>query len=195
MPAERLHHRLDLSLDSRQLAAVTACALLLVFGVFSLGVIIGRKAASIDVAVETAGDLAALDAQARKDRPPASVPAKATAETTLVPSPPRAATVVAPPLRTVQAATPAAPLSPPPRDLGDYTVQIGASQERAEAARLEGRARGAGLKPYVAEANLGSRGTWYRVRVGAFRDKEAANHFRKDVERELRIPAAVMPAH
>ncbi len=85
-------------------------------------------------------------------------------------------------------------LTPPPNDLGEYTVQIGASQERTEAARLEGRARSAGLKPYVVEANLGSKGTWYRVRVGAFHDKEAANRFRKDVERELRIAAAVMPA-
>ena len=52
----------------------------------------------------------------------------------------------------------------------------------------------AGLKPYVMEADLGAKGTWYRVRIGAFRDREGANHFRKDVERELRIAAAVMPA-
>jgi hypothetical protein len=32
------------------------------------------------------------------------------------------------------------------------------------------------------------------VRVGSFQDKEAANRFRKDVERELRVAAAVMPA-
>jgi cell division septation protein DedD len=73
-------------------------------------------------------------------------------------------------------------------------VQIGASQDRSDAARLESRARGAGLKPYALEANLGAKGTWYRVRVGAFRDREAANRFRLDVERELRSAAAVMPA-
>jgi cell division septation protein DedD len=101
--------------------------------------------------------------------------------------------VVPAPARAIQAAPPAVPLTPPPPDAGQYTIQIGASQDRTEAARLEGRARSAGLRPYVMEANLGARGTWYRVRVGAFRDKEAANRFRKDVERELRIPAAVMP--
>ena len=86
-------------------------------------------------------------------------------------------------------------LTPPPRDVGEYTVQVGASQDRSEAARLEGRARGAGLRAYVVQANLGAKGTWYRVRVGAFRDKDAATRFRKDVERELRVAAVVMPTH
>ena len=62
-------------------------------------------------------------------------------------------------------------------------------------ARRDSKARGAGLKPYVLEANLGPKGTWYRVRVGAFQDKDSANRFRKDVERELRTAAVVMPTH
>jgi len=33
------------------------------------------------------------------------------------------------------------------------------------------------------------------VRVGAFQDKDSANRFRKDVERELRTAAVVMPTH
>jgi cell division septation protein DedD len=84
-------------------------------------------------------------------------------------------------------------LTPPPRDLGAYTVQVGASQDRQEIARLESRVRGAGLEPYVVEAKLGAKGAWYRVRVGSFRDKDSANRFRKDVERELRTAAVVMP--
>jgi cell division septation protein DedD len=83
-------------------------------------------------------------------------------------------------------------LTPPPKDLGDYTVQLGASQDRTDAQRLESRARAAGLRPYVMEADLGRKGLWYRVRVGSFPDKEAASRFRKDVERELRSPAVVM---
>jgi len=114
----------------------------------------------------------------------------------IVPMPAKAATVV-PPAQARRLEVPAAApvtLTPPPRDLGAYTVQLGATQEKIDAARLEGRARGAGLKAYVQEADLGARGTWYRVRVGAFRDKDSANRFRKDVERELRIAAVVMPA-
>ena len=114
----------------------------------------------------------------------------------VVPSPARQPTVVPPPERALQVppAT-AAQLTPPPRELGNFTVQVGALRDRGDAVRLEARTRGAGLKPYVMEANLGAKGTWYRVRVGAFRDKEAANRFRLDVERELRSPAAVMPTH
>jgi len=114
----------------------------------------------------------------------------------VVPSPARQPTVVPPPERAMQVPpAAAAQLPPPPRELGNFTVQVGASRDRGDAARLEARARGAGLKPYVMEANLGAKGTWYRVRVGAFRDKEAANRFRLDVERELRTAAAVMPTH
>jgi DedD protein len=190
--AQRLRQRLDLSLDGRQLVALTACALLLLSGFFFIGLSIGKKATAVDVPAETSGDLALLDAQARKESPRAIPPAKV-AETTVVPSPARSPTVVAPAPRPARVAAPALTLTAPPQNLGEYTVQIGASQERTEAARLEARARSAGLRPYVVEANLGARGTWYRVRVGAFRDKEAANRFRKDVERELRTPAAVMP--
>jgi DedD protein len=190
--AQRLRQRLDLSLDGRQLAALTVCALLLVSAVFSLGILIGKTAATTDVGLEVAGDLAALDARSRKG-PPASLHPPKPLQATVVPAPSRATVVAAPPPATQVSPAPVT-LTPPPRELGEYTVQIGASQERTEAARLEGRARGAGLKPYVVEANLGAKGTWYRVRVGAFPDKEAANHFRKDVERELRIAAAVMPA-
>ena len=56
------------------------------------------------------------------------------------------------------------------------------------------RARGAGLKPYLVEANLGDKGTWYRIRVGRFAEKAAAEKFRRDVERELGGRALVMPA-
>jgi cell division septation protein DedD len=108
---------------------------------------------------------------------------------------PRPATVVAAPPKPVQvASTTSVALTPPPRDVGQFTVQIGASQDRAEALRMENRARAAGLKPYAVEANLGAKGTWYRVRVGAFRDKDAASSYRRDVERELRAAAVVMPS-
>jgi cell division septation protein DedD len=165
-------------------------------------------------------DLARLDAQARNPgpvpaqagpmphpetpaKPAAVLPAEKAHELTVKPEQTRLASVVAPPLRqtTVVPPPPAqslatfATLTPPPRELGEFTVQVGASRDRTEAARLEARARGAGLKPYVLEANLGAKGTWYRVRVGAFRDKDAATRFRTDVERELRSAAVVMTTH
>ena len=207
-----------LSLEQRRPIAVAVCAALLLVGIFTLGLLIGRKTAALQPPVHAGGDLALLDAQARG---PASAPARpatsAKAEgsgalrtpelvekaepvriASIVPAPAKVATVVPPAAaRAVQVPAPSAAvvLTPPPRELGQFTVQLGATQEKTDAARLEGRARGAGLKAYVQEADLGARGTWYRVRVGAFRDKDSANRFRKDVERELRVAAVVMPAH
>jgi cell division septation protein DedD len=202
---ERLREKIELSLDDRQVIAVAICALLLLAGVFSLGLLLGRKLSSTQPQAAVAGELAAFDAQARKPDGQAARPTEKlhTVEkpepvraSSIVPAPPRTTTVVPPPpTRPVQVPQPSpVALTPPPKETGDFTVQVGASQDRVEAARLEARVRGAGLKPYVVEANLGEKGTWYRVRVGAFRDKEAASRFRVDVERELRTVAVVMPA-
>jgi cell division septation protein DedD len=218
---ERLRER-HLSPGDRQVVVLALCALLLLSGVFTLGVLIGRKTAEPAPAGRE-GDLAALDAQPRQREAPRAAKAAPAAEPAPPaqaapaatdkpeparvekPEPARAATIVPPPAHTPTVipaphplpppAVPDLPLSPPPRDAGDYTVQVGASQDRAEAARLLGRVRGAGLRPYVIQANLGAKGTWYRVRVGVFRDKESAARFRSDVERELRIAAVVMPTH
>jgi cell division septation protein DedD len=213
---ERLRERRQFSLDDRQVVAAGICALLLFSGVFSLGILIGKKTAP--AAALAPESLAALDAEARKPQAkpapraepvkapePSSAPkapAAAPAEkpdpvrtATLVPAPVRPA-VIPPPPRPVQVPAPAPPpLAPPPRDPGEFTVQVGASQDRGEAARLENRVRSAGLRPYVVEAKLRGKGTWYRIRVGAFRDRESAMRFRKDVERELRTAAVVMPTH
>lgn len=206
---ERLRERIELSLDDRQVVALGVCALLLFGAVFSLGLLLGKKLSAQPAPIR-AGDLAALDAQARKPEPAsrAETPAKPAAPLAVEKAEPagqvRAASPIAPPARqpTVVPAPPrpiaiapaaAATLTPPPRELGSFTVQIGASPDRGEAARLEARARAAGLKPYVSEANLGAKGIWFRIRVGAFRDRETAARFRTDVERELRSAAVVMP--
>jgi len=208
---ERLRERIELSLDDRQVIALGVCALLLLGGVFAVGLLLGKKLSAAPPP-SIAGDLAALDAQARKPaarpepaaKPPAAPPLEKAPEpvekdepvraASVIASPPRQTTVVPAPARPTQVPPPVmAVLAPPPRDLGNFTVQLGASQEPADAARLEARARGAGLKPYVVEASLGAKGTWYRVRVGSFRDKESANRYRTDVERELRTAAVVMP--
>ena len=199
--AGRLRERIELSLDDRQVIALGTCALLLLGGVFSVGILRGKRL-SAAAPPASQGDLAALDAQARKEQrpqPPAARPLEVPQRdeqvrvASLVPAPPREPTVVPAPPRPTQIPPPAAVLTPPPRDLGAFTVQVGASRDRTEAARIEARARGAGLKPYVVEANLGAKGTWYRVRVGSFSGRDSANRFRTDVERELRAAAVVMP--
>ena len=240
---ERLREKIQISLDDRQVWALGLSGLLLLGGVFTIGVLVGRKSAPPAPAMQ--GDLASLDAASAKpaavvpvrppapkviepplevkraslaapadEAPPAETsdqpaaekaapdktaqgrsPVHAAAEprpAAVIPAP-RPATVVPFPQRAVQVAS-ANPVSltAAPRDAGEFTVQIGASQDRAEALHIENKARSAGLKPYSVEADLGRKGTWYRVRVGAFHDKDSASRFRRDVERELRAPAVVM---
>ena len=253
----RLREKVELSLDDRQVAVLAVCALLLLGGVFTLGVMVGKRLAAAAPQAMAADDLAALDEQqsqrrsAADTRPAAAPPAVVTPAVS--PSPVTAAAaapahpasahptaaappVAPPPVEVAQKddlddqpapdqGKPAAPpgpavmpsprptlvVDPPPaaakvrpatqavingapRDVGQFTVQVGASQDRADAQRLEARARSAGLKAYIVEARIGA-ATWYRVRVGAFNDKDSATRYRRDVERELRTSAMVMPAH
>ena len=257
---DRLREKIQVSLEDRHVALLAVGALVLLGGVFALGLLVGKQLAVAAPQAAQAGDLAALDAQ--RDPPPvppqparqaqAQAVAQAVAQAapvelvadivaapaskpapTLKPAPaaaarpkpedeedpvpengkppasedapslPKPGVAIAPAAKPA-AIEPARPASLPPRpvvltqpppNLGAFTVQIGASPQKSEAQRLEGKARAAGLKPYVAEANLGDKGTWYRVRVGSFPTRDAANHFRVDVERELRLTAVVMSSH
>ena len=74
-----------------------------------------------------------------------------------------------------------------------FTVQIGSAPDREGADKLVRKARDAGLTPYVVEAKIAGKGTWYRIRVGKFAEKSAAESFRRDVERDLGGAALVMP--
>jgi cell division protein FtsN len=220
---EQMREKIQLSLEGRQIAALAFGALVLLCSVFALGLALGRRLSqepprpaelsALDAqadapeakprqvaeaqkspeAVKTEG---AEKRKAQEPARPAAVSQAALADTSkpdvaIVPPPPREPLVVpAPPRQPGRVA-----LTPPPRDLGAYTVQIGASPDPAEAQRLENKARAAGLKPYVIAANLGVKGTWYRVRIGSFSDKEKASRYRADIERELRQAAIVMASH
>ena len=56
---------------------------------------------------------------------------------------------------------------------GGYGVQVGAFQAAADAAKLVAKLQQKGYPAVVAEADLGAKGHWYRVRVGPF-DKAGA---------------------
>src|SRR5436309_2113606 len=61
---QRLREKIEDSVDGRRAIALAVCALLLLGTVFSLGVMIGRKAASVQGPPDLVDDLAALDARA-----------------------------------------------------------------------------------------------------------------------------------
>ncbi|WP_242346543.1 SPOR domain-containing protein [Anaeromyxobacter terrae] len=141
---------------------------------------------------------AAITSAASASPPPSPSPAPA-----VRPSSPTLAAAAAPPAP--QAATPPspAPAKPPeekaqvqardakpaPSGGGAFTIQIGATQQRPEADRIAARYRS--LRPRVETADVEGKGRWYRVRVGSFETREAAERYRKDVARETGVPGYV----
>lgn len=94
--------------------------------------------------------------------------------------------VARPPVK-VAVAPPPQPVPPPVASAsvasGSYVAQIGAfkSQEEANTGwaafkRAHGSVLG-GMSPSIVAVDLGEKGTWYRVRTGAFPDRAAASDF------------------
>ncbi|HUH00968.1 MAG TPA: SPOR domain-containing protein [Kofleriaceae bacterium] len=74
---------------------------------------------------------------------------------------------------------------------GSYTLQLSSFQDRDEADSFHGKLVGAGLNPYIVEANVPDKGTWYRVRLGSYDDYDAAIRGKKEFERRHKIIAYV----
>ena len=84
-------------------------------------------------------------------------------------------------------APPAAPQAPPvpaaaPGRDGAFVVQVGSTTDRFEAERLALRFPGRGAK--VTAADVPGKGRWYRVRIGSFKTREAAERYLRDLQRE-----------
>jgi cell division septation protein DedD len=75
---------------------------------------------------------------------------------------------------------------------GDYTVQVGSSRSLEQATELKGRLSKKGYVAYVQSVDLSDKGTWHRVRVGNYRDKEGAERVASDIRSRESLPATVM---
>jgi DedD protein len=105
--------------------------------------------------------------------PEAPAPA---APTTTAPAPARPAPAPAP-------ARPApGPAAAPQPEPGAFAVQVGATQERAEAERIAEKFRA--HRPRVVEAVVPGKGHWYRVKLGTFETKAEAERYLRDLARE-----------
>jgi len=79
-----------------------------------------------------------------------------------------------PPAATGAEAETVAELNRGPAHRGDYTVQVSSFQTAAEADAYAASLTRKGYRPFVVSGAVKGKGTWYRVRVGAFRDAEHA---------------------
>lgn len=89
------------------------------------------------------------------------------------------------------------PAKPPAEAItgGAWTLQLSASQSRDEADKFAARLRDRGYAPFIIKADVPGRGTWYRVRMGSFPSKDAANRYLSDFKRETQLEAFVAAAN
>lgn len=74
---------------------------------------------------------------------------------------------------------------------GKFTLQLSATQTRDEAVRFATKLKDSGYAPYIVEATVPNRGTWYRVRMGSFPSRDAATRYLSDFKRETSLEAFV----
>jgi len=75
---------------------------------------------------------------------------------------------------------------------GDYTIQVSSFRSMEQASELKGRLSKKGYTAYVQSVDLSDKGTWHRVRVGTYRDKEGAERVAGDLRNQESLPATVM---
>jgi len=72
-----------------------------------------------------------------------------------------------------------------------WTLQLSSFQDRAEADSFRDRLVDAGYEPYIAEADVPGKGTWYRVRLGSYGSYDGAIKAKREFESAQKIIAYV----
>jgi DedD protein len=75
---------------------------------------------------------------------------------------------------------------------GRFTLQLSSFQDRGEAEAFLTAMKSAGYQPYLTEADVSGKGTFYRVRLGSYRSLEAANDAKAEYEKAAKKTAQVM---
>ena len=70
---------------------------------------------------------------------------------------------------------------------GKYTVQLGSFQNIDTAYKLEKSLNQKGYPSFVIKAVIPEKGTWYRVRVGTFNNKEKAGEYGKKIKNKEKL--------
>lgn len=214
--AHRMKEKLDLSLDNRQIVSLVIAGIVVLGAVFVLGVVVGKQLATGDKTQMPADLLSALDDRAaamqKVQKPPADPEVTFPDALTRKPEPepskpepakPPPAKAEAPKPEVAKAEPPKAepveiaeaPKAPEPKaetaSKGAFTLQLSATQTRDEAVKFASGLKEKGYASFIVEAAVPGKGTWYRVRMGNFPTKDAANRYLQDFRRETRMEAFV----
>jgi DedD protein len=247
--SHRLKEKYELSLDNRQIVSITVASLVVLGGVFMLGVVVGKKLTAESAALSAAPSTDLLGQLDKKTDALEDVKADAaltfqdelTRKTpTLIADPPvvkpvvvekPAAVAEAPKVEAPKVEVAVAPKGDEPKLAetpkaepvatrtvdaggglkeafgraqrsptetapdGSWTLQLSAYQDRTEADRFAAGLRDKGYAPYIVEAAIPGKGTWYRVRMGRFGSRDAASRYMDDFRRETSLNAIVTGAN
>lgn len=196
----KFRNKTTLELDNRQIAFIFSGLLAILVIVFALGVVVGKGLGRIS-AMEGSAEGAAptpetivAEGLTVTGSDIGATPATPTDSGTLVipvtgsPTPasalplPTSAGIgtgpVAPPAGATPPPAPIEPAGPPEPPTGKgWTVQLSAHSEEAEAKARQQSWIGKGVQAYIVKADLGAKGTWYRLRVGKFANKSGADQY------------------
>ena len=76
-------------------------------------------------------------------------------------------------------------------DKAHFTLQLSSFQSKAEAESFRQTVSKAGYAPYLIQAEVEGKGTWYRIRIGYYRDYDDAIAAKKIFEKKQKIIAYV----
>lgn len=96
---------------------------------------------------------------------------------------------------TPQAQPPATEAPKPPAGSGGFTIQVRSSPNEGDSAAFANSLKGAGFDAYVLKADLGAKGTWYRVRVGRYDSKAEAQQALGKLRASAQVGDAIIQAY
>ena len=73
-----------------------------------------------------------------------------------------------------------------------YTIQVVSVKKFDEALRVVQKLRDAGFQPFIKNVDLGTRGKWYRVRVGHYRDRAEAQKALSSMRVKIKLRQAII---
>lgn len=76
---------------------------------------------------------------------------------------------------------------------GGWTIQVAATQDEAQGSQLVDRLEKLGYPAYIEPAAIPGKGTWYRVRVGGYASRKAAETDKAKLEKKRFSPMIVSP--
>ncbi|MCB1154877.1 SPOR domain-containing protein, partial [bacterium] len=191
----KFRNKLTLELDNRQIVFLFAGLVAVLAIVFALGVVVGKGLTQIEheeqraamaerndmeFVIDEDGQLDAEGLKVTSEDLTATPAPTGYDEIELVPGaagtgetpPPTAEEILK---STSSPGVPAAPaVLPTPPAGGGWTVQLSAHESETEAREKQRMYVAKGIQAYIVRADLGSKGVWYRVRVGSFKDRNGA---------------------